>query len=158
MHITDPMELLYLALLLRWEKTAPQDKHQGRLDGKSERNTQVTRMAYVLQKVWNDVGERLPEILSRYSRRDDGKSYISKDFSWMVEPFPLQNGWYLEGCMDLGRKQMILQHLTACGLSTEFAACVDDFVAGKSVEGYFPDENDREVVFRKMLRHEGDTE
>ncbi len=39
MHLTEPVELLYLSLMLRWERSAPPDLHEGRLDGEPERNT-----------------------------------------------------------------------------------------------------------------------
>ena len=51
MRLKDPVEIFFLTLLLRWEKSAPPDKKQGLLDGEPERNTQMSRMAYVLNKV-----------------------------------------------------------------------------------------------------------
>src|SRR5437867_1017338 len=115
MHLKDPVELLYLSLMLRWELSAPPDKHEGVLDGETERNTQISRMAYALQKIAAGNVERTFQTLARYTRRNDGESYISKDASWMKEPYPLWDGWYLEGCTSLVQKQSFLQYLTKVG-------------------------------------------
>ena len=56
----------------------------------------------------------------------------------MLEPYPLPDNWFLEGCMDLGRKQGLLQNITKLGWSAAFAACVDDFIAGKNIESHIP--------------------
>jgi hypothetical protein len=159
MHIKDPVEILYLALMLRWERTAPPNNKQGLLDGEPERNTQVSRTAYILQKVAACNPERTYSLLARYTRRNDGESYISKDASWMTGPYELKDGWYFEGCTSLEQKQSILQHLTKLGLSGTFAACADDFVAGKSVEKYLPTDDEQEEILRKIQAHEqaGDT-
>ena len=148
--ITHPVEYLYLALMLRWQKNAPADRHEGLLDGKPERNTQISRMAYVLQKVAAGNEDRTYQILATNSGRRDGKSYISKDSSWMIEPYPLSNGWYLEGCMNLGHKQMLLQYLTKLGLSSVFVSCADDFVAYKSIDKYLPTKDEAEEILREI--------
>lgn len=154
MHLKDPVEVLYLALMLRWERTAPPDRQQGLLDGEPERNTQISRMAYVLRKVAAGTQQRAYSTLARYTRRNDGESYISKDSSWMKEPYPLSDGWYFEGCTSLVQKQSILQHLTKLGLSGAFAACADDFVAGNSVEKYLPTDQEQEEVLQKFQARE----
>ena len=154
MHIKDPVELLYLSLMLRWERSAAPDKHQGLLDGQPERNTQISRMAYVLQKIGVGTEDHVFGTLARYTRRDDGESYISKNSSWMKEPYPLLAGWYFEGCTSLVQKQSFLQYLTKVGLSSTFVACADDFVAGKSVEKYLPTDKEQEEIVRKIREKE----
>ncbi|HQU50060.1 MAG TPA: hypothetical protein PLM09_13205 [Casimicrobiaceae bacterium] len=154
MHLKDPVELLYLALMLRWERSAPPDKHQGLLDGKPERNTQISRIAYVLRKVGAGTEDHVFNTLARYTRRDDGESYISKNSSWMKEPYPLLAGWYFEGCTSLMQKQSFLQYLTKLGLSSTFVACADDFVSGKSVANYLPTDVEQEEILRKIRGRE----
>lgn len=150
MRIKHPVELVYLMLMLRWERSAPPEKHQGVLDGKPERNSQMSRMAYVLQKIGTGDEERIFGTLARHSRREDGESYISRSASWMNEPYSLSGGWHFEGCCSLELKQSILQSLTKVGLSSEFVACVDDFVAGTSVEKYFPTDEEQEEIVRRI--------
>lgn len=154
MHIIDPVEFLYLTLMLRWERQSPPDRHQGLLDGKPELNSQISRMAYILIKVGAGTQERIYTNLARYTRRDDGESYISKNSAWMKRPCPLIDGWYLEGCTSLEQKQSFLQHLTKMGLSGIFEACADDFVAGESVEKYWPTDDEQEESIRKIEAQE----
>lgn len=154
MGIKNTVEYLYLALMLRWEKSAPPDKHQGLLDDEPARNTQITRMAYILKKIAASQEERTYQLLSRDSRRDDGKSYISQDASWMKQPYPLSGGWYFEGCTSLVQKQDILQHLTKLGLSPTLVSCIDEFVAGKNIEHCLPSEDEAEEILRRSIEAE----
>lgn len=154
MGIKNSVEYLYLALMLRWEKSAPPDRCEGSLDGETARNTQITRMAYILKKIAAGQEERTYQLLSRHSRRNDGKSYISKDSSWMGQPYPLSNGWYFEGCTSLEQKQAILQHLTELSLSPTLVACIDEFVAGKSIEYRIPSEDEAEEILRRSIEME----
>lgn len=154
MGIKNTVEYLYLALMLRWEKSAPQDGHQGLLDGKPARNTQITRMAYILSKIAAGQKERTFQLLSRHSRRNDGRSYISQDASWMKEPYPLSDGWFFEGCTSLVQKQEILQHLTKLDLSPTLVSCIDDFVSGKSIEHRLPSEDEAEEILRRSIEAE----
>jgi len=126
----------------------------GVLDGETASNTQITRMAYILKKIAAGQEERTYQLLSRHSRRNDGKSYISKDSSWMLEPYPLSEGWYLEGCTSLNQKQVILQHLTELGLSPTLVDCIDEFVAGKSIEDRIPSEEEAEEILRQSIEAE----
>ena len=48
MHLSDPVEILYLALMLRWEKSAPANNHIGYLDGVATRNSQKARLAFAI--------------------------------------------------------------------------------------------------------------
>ena len=128
--------------------------YEGLLDGESARNTQITRMAYILRKIAAGQVERTYQLLSRHSRRKDGKSYISKDFSWMTEPYPLSSGWFFEGCTSLIQKQDILQHLSKLDLSPTLVDCIDEFVAGKSIKGRIPSEEEAEEILRRSIEIE----
>jgi Rad3-related DNA helicase len=86
MRLRQPIEVLYLVLMSRWEKTAPPDGHQGLLDDETARNTQVARLVYLLQKIAVPREEETFQKLAQYTRRNDGESYISKNASWMKEP------------------------------------------------------------------------
>lgn len=156
-HLRDPVEILYLALMLRWERTAPPDGSQvfpdgshALLDGTPERNTQMSRFAYVLKKVAVGNETRVYAHLARHTRRNDGQSYISTDPSWMQAPRPLSGGWYFEGCTSLPQKQAFLSELTGLGQSPTFAACAADFVAGNSVRGYVPTDAEQDDILRQL--------
>lgn len=143
-----PVEGLYLALMLRWERNAPPDGQWGWLDDKFACNSQKARMADLLKKIGAGDERRVFPVLARYSTRRDGRSYISRDPSWMEDPTHLLDGWYLEGCTSLKQKQDILQQLTKVGLSPAFVACADDFVAGVSVRSYIPSEEEQREIIR----------
>lgn len=138
MRLKEPVKFLYLALMLRWERTAPKDKHQGVLDGVVARNTQISRFAYVLSKVGAGNVETTYSSLEQLTRRNDGRAYITRDSSWMTEPYPLQDGWHFEGCCSLEQKKQLLGHLLQLGLSPAFIECARDFVEGKSLGTYLP--------------------
>ena len=70
----------------RWELNAPPNRHQAPLDGVPTRNTQITRLAYVLRNVGLGVKERVYSKLARFTRRNDGNSYVSKDALWTNDP------------------------------------------------------------------------
>ena len=154
MRLTDTVEILYLTLMFRWEKTAPPDQQQSLLDEKVARNTQISRMAYLLKKIAAGDEDRTYQRIARYTVRNDGESYVSKNSSWMKEPYKLNDDWYFEGCTSLVQKQWILQQLTKLGLSAAFVACADDFVAAKSVEKYFPTEEEVSEILRKIRQQE----
>lgn len=157
MKLQDPVELLYLALMLRWEKSAPANGKQGLLDDEPERNTQISRMVYLLHKVEAGTIDKTFRVLALHSRRNDGESYISKNSSWMEEPRELFDGWYFEGCTSLIQKQEILQGLRKVGLSAAFVSCADDFVAGKSVLKYLPSEEEQNEIIAR-LKEQGENE
>lgn len=154
MGIRNTVEYLYLALMLRWEKNAPPDKHQGLLDCKPARNTQITRMAYILRTISAGQEERAYPLLSRYARRDDGGSYVSEDPSCMNNPCPLSGGWFLEGCTSLVQKQDILQNLTKLDLSQTLVNCIDEFVAGISIEHRLPSKDEVEKILLHSIEGE----
>ena len=152
MKITESVELLYLSLLLRWERNAPQDQHQGLLDGVPERNTQISRLIYIMRKIAAGSVDRTFRIMAIHTRKNDGGSYISKDESHMTDPRELDRGWYFEGCTSLKQKQDIIQSLSKVGIFPTFIACVDDFVAGKSVEKYVPSDEEQDRLIEMWDR------
>jgi hypothetical protein len=111
-------------------------------------------MAYVLELVPDGNAEDAFQTLATHTRRNDGHSYISKDASWMSNPYHLMHGWYLEGRTSLEQKKDILQKLTRLGLSQRFVNCADDFVEGRSIKKYLPTEEDA----AEIMRMAGDTE
>ena len=154
MRLKDTVEILYLALMLRWERTAPPYRKQGLLDEESERNTQISRMVYLLRKVAVGTEDKTYTTLARHSRRNDGESYISRNSAWMEQPRELDSGWYFEGCTNLPQKQVILQGLKDVGLSASFVACADDFVSGKSIQQYLPTEEEQEDIIARIKERE----
>jgi hypothetical protein len=154
MGIKNPGEYLYLAFMLKWEKSAPKDRHSGLLDGEKEVNSQIARMVYILRKIAAGQTERCYQLLSRHSSRNDSESYVSKDSSWMKMPHPLSEGWFFEGCTSLIQKQEILQSLTKLNLSQTLVNCIDDFVAGKSIEKHIPSEEEAEELYRISIGNE----
>lgn len=154
MGIKNTVEYLYLGLMLRWEDTAPPDRHEALLDGSPARNTQITRFAYIVRKIAAGQEKRVYQKLARYSRRNDGHSYVSKDFSWMKEPYSLSSGWYFEGCTNLSQKQDILRSLTHLGISPTLIAAIDDFVAGKSIKSYIPSDKESEKILQRSIEAE----
>ena len=72
----------------------------------------------------------------------------------MVQPCHLLRGWFVEGCMSLKQKQDLAQQLTRVGLSSMFPACVDDFIAGRSVKAYFPTQAEEEEILARIRARE----
>ena len=128
----EPEEYLYLSALSQWERDAPRDSVQ---------NTQIARMVKVLRLLGID--DQKMKKLERNTRRRDGRSPISQDRSWMNLPNALGQGWYFEGNMSLVEKKKILHDLPKLGLaSRDFANCAENFVAGRSVQKYWPSHED----------------
>jgi hypothetical protein len=154
MGIKNTVEYLYLALMVRWEKTAPPDNHEGLLDNKRERNTQKARMTFILRKIAAGQEKHVYALLSQFSRRNDGNSYVSNDSSWMIDPCSLNDDWFLEGCLSLSQKQLILQNLTKLDLSPYLVNCIDDFVAGKSIINRIPSAEEQEEILHRSIEME----
>lgn len=150
MRVINPVEILYLSLMHRWEKTSPPDRHEGLLDGEPRRNTQTSRLAYILQKIAAGKVEKVYSTLARHTPRNDGESYISKNSSWMKEPYSLGDGWFFEGCTSLVQKHGVVHNFSKLGLSGAFSNAVEDFVANKSIERYFPTETEEELILAKI--------
>ena len=70
----------------------------------------------------------------------------------MIEPYALSNGWSFEGCTSLPQKQSFVQELTKLGLSLVFVSCLDNFVAGKSVEAFMPTREEQEDIVQDLLQ------
>lgn len=158
MGIKNTVEYLYLTLMARWENSAPPDRHQGYLDGEPERNTQITRLAYIIRKIAAGQSDKVYSALSVGSRRQDGNSYISKNRDWMEQPYPLSDGWYFEGCTSLIQKQEIIQSLSRVGCSGTLIAAIDDFVAGKSIKPHLVLDEATEERLLQMVRDDEDFE
>lgn len=154
-YIKNTVELLYLALMIRWERSAPPDGQKGNLDGKGVINSQTARLAYILSKIAAGSEARDYQILARYTRRRDGNSRVSKIGASMKSPCPLTNGWYLEGCANLKMEKFECIHaLTYLGLSARFVDAVEDFVSGKSIISYYPTIEQQEEILRNLDRHD----
>lgn len=154
-RLKNTVELLYLHYMLRWQRTAPPDRHKGLLDGVSTMNSQTSRLGYVLVKIAAGDEERTYRLLAESNRREKGghsRPYFSKDATKLVNPYPLSNGWFLEGCASLPQKHGFTQHLTKLGLSPRFVACLDDFIAGADISGYIPTLEEQEEL---LLHLEG---
>ena len=154
MTFKNSVEYVYYILMTRWEKTAPEDRYLGYLDGEPARNTQVNRLAYIIRKLAAGEEDKIYQHISRYSRRNDGKSYISRDSSWMIEPCFLSEGWFFEGCTNLKQKQEIIQSLTKLNFSPYFVACIDDFIEGKSINKFNPSDEEAEAILRRSIELE----
>lgn len=162
MRVLEPVEILYLTLMQRWERSAPLDKHQGHLDGEPTRNTQTERLKYVLEKIAlgnPKTTQHVYSTLAVHTRRQDGESYVSRKSSWMKEPEPLSGGWYFEGCTSLPQKENVIAALSHVGRTAPFVNAVADFVANKPIAKYFPTEADEEEINRRIraweVRNEG---
>ena len=156
MRLKDPVEILFLGLLLRWENTAPPDKTQGFLDDNPERNTQMSRMAYVLNKVGTGVEDKYFLKLSvgaSWSKLSG--TFLDKNNDHMENPYPLNASWWLDGCASLERKLEMMQDLTKLGISPTFTRCACDFIAGESVASYMPTEEEQDEIVRKIREEEG---
>lgn len=143
MPIQNCVELLYLGLMLRWEASAPPDRHLGILDGNSARNTQATRLVFVLRKMAAGTNGDMYRTLAVVTRRNDGHSYISDDPSWMKSPTQLEPGWYIEGCESCQQKFELIEKLRNCGASQTFVECVKNFVAFRPIIQYMPSETEQ---------------
>lgn len=155
MRVQHPVEVFYLALMHRWYTTAPPDKHLGSLDGDPARNTQVARLAFVLQKVAAGQVQHAFSTLEKHTEREDGISHISKAKTQMREPYPLWDGWYLEGNMSMDdKRERIIRNLRHVGVSAAFIRAVEDFVEGKSIEPYFPTAEEEKIILAKIAERE----
>ena len=161
MRVVEPVEVLYLSLMQRWATTAPPDRHQGLLDGESARNTQTERLKYVLEKIAagsDATTQKVYAKLARYTRRQDGESYVSRNKNWMEQPEVLSGGWYYEGCTSLEQKLNVVSALSNLGLSGPFVQAVAEFVAHKPIDQFFPTADDEAEINRRIraweARHE----
>jgi hypothetical protein len=85
-----PKEYFYFHCLRNWERTAPSYGRVGTLDGRPVENTQTARMARLLTITLAgkaDIDGTFQKLSKRTQRKKDGNSYVSKDKSWMKEPY-----------------------------------------------------------------------
>ena len=150
MRLRDPVEILYLTLMHRWQSTAPDDRKQGLLDGVPEVNSQVARLAYVLTKIAAGQVERTLSKLEKLTGRRDGSSYITKHKQQLENPYALLDDWYLEGCTSLEQKRNIIRELKMLGLTPTFVRAVDDFVSAKPIDKYFPTNAEAEQILQQI--------
>ena len=161
MRVVEPVEILYLSLMQRWERSAPPDRHQAFLDGEVTRNTQTERLKYVLGKIAlgrPETTERVYSTLSLRTRRQDGESYISRKSTWMQQPEPLSGGWYFEGCTSLEQKLNVVSALTYVGLSGPFVQATAEFVANRPIERFLPTADDEDEINRRIQAWEAKNE
>ena len=161
MRVVDPVEILYLSLMRRWEGSAPPDKHQGLLDGEDARNSQTERLKYVLEKIAlgsASTTEHVYSTLARYTRRQDGESYISRNGSWMQQPEPLSGGWYFEGCTNLEQKLNVVAALSHVGLSGPFIQATAEFVSYKPFDRFLPTKEDEPEINKRIRAWESRNE
>ena len=149
MHQKSTVEIVYYHIMRQWQETAPEDGKKGLLNGNPTRNSQMSRLAYILSFIACGLEDQIYQILSRYTPRNDGHSYISRNPNWMNRPVELSGGWYFEGCTSLRQKQDIIQCLTKLGLSPAFVACVNDFVANKNIERYYPSLEEMKSILKR---------
>jgi hypothetical protein len=144
MGVKTSVEFLWLALMLRWENADVPDQASCTLDGKPAINSQIERMAYILRKLGVGADEGRFQTLGVHTRRLDGRSYVSKDSSWMTNPVDIGDDWFFEGCTSLPQKREILSALSKVGHSVPFVECCEEFVAGKSVRRFLPTKEEAE--------------
>jgi hypothetical protein len=150
MGVKSPEEVLYVALMLRWENVGVPDRASCTLDGEPAINSQIERMAYVLGKLGASTDGGRFQTLAVHTRRDDGGSYISRDSSRMGNPKEIGDGWFFEGNTSLPQKREILHALSYAGYSTPFVECCKEFVAGeKSVRRFLPTKEEAERMLEK---------
>lgn len=156
MRVQKPVEILYLALMKRWHDSAPADGHLGSLDGEPARNTQASRLAYVLQKIAAGQVQRAFSTLEFHTQRTDGVSHISMAKDMLRMPIPLWDGWFLEANMSMeDKRDRVIRNLRHLGLSPAFVRATEDFVEGKSVEPYFPTEEEEQLILERLTELDG---
>lgn len=150
-YIANTVEILYVVLMQRWQKSAPQDHRYGVLDGVRTCNSQIERLAFILRKIAAGNEQRVYSSLEAHCRRTDGESYVSRNSGWMESPVRLGAGWYLEGCQRLTQKTDIAQSLSYLGHSSLFIACVKEFIDNKDVGRFIPTPEEQNEIMNKLV-------
>lgn len=150
MRLSDVTEIFFAALLLKWELTAPEDKKVGTLDGERTQNSQQERMARALRVISTGWEDKYFSKLTLKWRKNDGRSYISKDSSGMNKPIYINNGWWFDGCASLQDKQGMMQSFTQLGYTPTFVRCVNTFIAGESIQSFIPTDEEQEIIISKI--------
>lgn len=151
MALTNRNEISRLALLLKWQNDSPDDRHQIQGIISNKRNTQTTRLGYVLNLIVlkNDNFDGVFQQLAKFTlRQKDKNAYFSKDSSWMKEPYCVKGDWFFEGCTSLKQKRDCIQYITKVRFptgfrfSSQFADCAADFIANENLDKYKPTKED----------------
>lgn len=150
MRLSDVTEIFFAALLLKWELTAPDDGKGGMLDGEKALNTQQERMARALRIIATGWEDKYFSKLAIKWRKNDGRSYISKDNTGMNRPIYINSGWWLDGCASLTDKQGMMQSFTQLGYTPTFVRCVNAFIAGESIKDFIPTDEEQEIIISKF--------
>ncbi len=155
MSLTDPVELLFFSLFLRWEKNAPLDGKQGLLDGEPHRNTQISRMAFVLNKIGVGLEDKyFLRLTTGSSWSKPGGKFLDKNHEYMENPYALNKGWWLEGCASLEKKVEMMQDIRKLGMSFTFIKCICDFISGNSILSYLPSDEKRDEIIKNIIEEE----
>lgn len=151
-YITNTVELLYISLMLRWQRSAPPDGHQAPLDGVPTVNSQAQRLAYILKKIVVGQEKRALPCLARYTRRNDGESYVSTNRAWMDKPLSIADGWWLEGTQSLKQKLALVDQLGHLGHSGLFIEAVGAFVSHEPIDEFVPTPEQQEELLEDLQR------
>ena len=136
-------------------KNAPLEGKQGLLDGKPERNTQISRMAFVLNKVCVLLEEKyFLKLSTGPSWSKPGGKFLDKNNTHMTNAHSLKKGWWLDGCASLDKKIETMYDLRKIGMSYTFINCTCDFISGKSIKSYLPSEKEQDGIIKKILCEE----
>lgn len=154
MHVLDPIECFYLTYMRRWQITAPPDRHRGLLGGQPAENSQVARLACVINIVASAPVAKTFARLEHLTVKRDGSSYVSRDTSRMESPYPLWDEWFLEGCISLPQKLTVVRQLKQLGLSPAFIESAESFVANDDITRYFPTLDEQEEIVRRLERQQ----
>lgn len=153
MVIKNSTEYFWLLLMMSWEKTVPQARHEEHTDGETCKSSAIARIAFILSKIALGQEERVYQLLSQHMRKqNDDRSYISKDSSGMKNPYPLSNGWFLESCANIVQEKEILHFLTKLDISQALVNSIDEFVAGKSIMSRIPSDEETEEILRRSIK------
>lgn len=155
MVIKNKTELQFLVLFIKWQTNSPEDRHKIQSTFINKRNTQTTRLAFILNLMalikTRDFNITFQQLAKYTFRTKDKNSYLSKDTSWMKEPHHIKGDWYFEGCTSLKQKQACIQNITKIQFPDSFqfspglSDCSEDFIANKNLDKYKPTERDEEA-------------
>lgn len=148
MLITNKKELTCLALFIKWQNEAPKDKHKIQSFLEDKRNSQSTRLSFILNLIAlsnkEDDFNTIFQQFAKYTlRTKDKNSYISKDL-WMKDHYHIRGAWYFDACSNVNQKQNWVQYITkirfsnSFKFSTQFSDCAADFIANKNLKKYEP--------------------
>lgn len=94
--------------------------------------SQKARMAYILKTIGVGDEEVIYATLEKYTPRRANGPYVGRNPAIMINPVPLLNGWFFEGCTNLYQKMKILGKLRHLGFSADLVRFSKMYVAGRS--------------------------